>query len=207
MTIVLMVSLAAGVRRQINHQFEMLGLDRLTVYSPGSRRGDFSPFSFLSRKQLITTQDVSNWKSLPGVVKVVPEVNLPGSVGLELNWNGTNQSVRISGGEFRPGEVMFQEEPQAVAGSLELSDAGGIILSQGAVRAAGFASNDFTAVIGQNVETVLRTSRGETQGFHLRVEGISQDPSPTIEVSLADRIAMKNWWFNATNILETEGYD
>ena len=40
-TIVLMVSLAAGVRRQINHQFETLGLDRLTVYSAGGRRGRF----------------------------------------------------------------------------------------------------------------------------------------------------------------------
>ncbi|HXR04850.1 MAG TPA: ABC transporter permease, partial [Verrucomicrobiae bacterium] len=97
-TIVLMVSLAAGVRRQINHQFETLGLDRLTVYSTGGRRGDFDPFGFLSRRKLITAQDVKEWRSLPGVVKVVPEVNLPGSVGLELNWNGTNQSVRMSGG-------------------------------------------------------------------------------------------------------------
>jgi len=206
-TIVLMVSLAAGVRRQINHQFETLGLDRFTVYSAGGRRGDFNPFGFSPRKKLIAAQDVKEWKSLPGVVKVVPEVNLPGSVGLELNWNGTNQSVRISGGDFRPGMVMFQELPQAVAGSLDLSDAGGIILSQGAVRAAGISSNDFARVIGQNVETVLRTSRGETQSYHLRVQGISQERSPTIQVSLADRIAMKNWWFNATNILESEGYD
>ena len=174
-TIVLMVSLAAGVRRQINHQFETLGLDRLTVYSTGSRRGDFNPFGFLPRKKLITEQDVSKWKALPGVVKVVPEVNLPGSVDLELNWNGTNQPVRMSGGNFRPGMMVFQEPPQAVAGSLELSEAGGIILSQGAVRAAGISSNDFARVIGQNAETILRTSRGETQSFTLRVQGISQD--------------------------------
>ena len=113
----------------------------------------------------------------------------------------------MSGGDFRPGMMAFQELPQAVAGTLELSDAGGIILSRGAVRAAGISSNDFARVIGQNVETVLRTPRGETQDFHLRVQGISQERSPTIQVSLADRIAMKNWWFNATNILERDGYD
>ncbi len=206
-TIVLMVSLASGVRRQINHQFETLGLDRLTVTSTGGRRGEFNPFGFSPRKKLITTQDVKEWKSLAGVVTVVPEVNLPGSVGLELNWNGTNQTVRLSGGDFRPGMMMFQESPQAVAGSLELSETGGIVLSQGAVRAAGISSNDFARVIGQIVETVLRTSRGETQSYHLRVQGISPDRSPTIQVSLADRVAMKNWWFNATNILEREGYD
>jgi ABC-type antimicrobial peptide transport system permease subunit len=206
-TIVLMVSLASGVRRQINHQFETLGLDRLTVNSTGGRRGDFNPFGFSPRKKLITTQDVKEWKSLSGVVTVVPEVNLPSSVGLGLNWNGTNQTVRLSGGDFRPGMMMFQELPQAVAGSLELSETGGIVLSQGAVRAAGVSSNDFARVIGQEVETVLRTSRGETQSYHLRVQGISPDRSPIIQVSLADRVAMKNWWFNATNILEREGYD
>ena len=206
-TIVLMVSLASGVRWQINRQFETLGLDRLTVNSTGGRRGDFNPFGFSPQKKLITIQDVKKWKSLSGVDTVVPEVNLPGSVGLGLNWNGTNQSVRLSGGDFRPGMVMFQESPKAVAGSLELPETGGIVLSQGAVRTAGISSNDFSRVIGQDVETVLRTSRGETQSYHLRVQGISPDRSPTIQVSLADRVAMKNWWFNATNILEREGYD
>jgi putative ABC transport system permease protein len=207
-TIVLMVSLAAGVRQQINRQFESLGLDRLTVYSGGGgRRGDFNSFGSSSRKKLITVEDVSKWKGLPGVVKVIPEINLPGSVGLELNWMGTNQSVRMSGGDFRPGMVVFQELPRAVAGSLDLSEAGGVILSQGAVRAAGLSSNDFARVIGQNVETILRTPRGETQSFNLRVQGISQERSATIQVSLTDRIAMKSWWFNATNLLEREGYD
>jgi len=62
-------------------------------------------------------------------------------------------------------------------------------------------------VIGQNVETVLRTSRGETQSFSLKVVGISPDRQAVIQVSLTDRIAMKNWWFNSTNIVEREGYD
>jgi putative ABC transport system permease protein len=205
-TIVLMVSLAAGVRRQINQQFESIGLDRLTVNSSGSRRADFNPFGFGGRKKVITPQDVSAWKKLSGVVKVIPEINLPNSVGLELNWNGTNQSVRMGGGDFRPG-VFFQQTPQAVAGSLELPETGGIILSQGAVQVAGVASNEFARVIGQEVETILRTPRGERQSHRLRVQGISQERSPSIRISLNDRIAMKNWWFNTNNILERDGYD
>jgi len=205
-TIVLMVSLASGVRRQINKQFESLGLDRLTVFSTGSRRGDNNAFGFSPRKKNVTIQDVNKWKDLPGVAKVIPEVSLPGSVGLELNWNGTNQTVRMSG-EFRPGNFMFQELPKPVAGTLELGEQGGIILSQGAVRAAGMSSNEFARVIGQKVETVLRTPRGETQSYNLQVVGISQERAPAIQVSLNDRIAMKNWWFNSTNILERDGYD
>lgn len=206
-TIVLMVSLASGVRQQINRQFESIGLDRLTVNSAGGRRGDFNPFGFAGRRKLITPQDVSQWESLPGVVKVIPEISLPSSVGLELNWNGTNQPVRMSGGgDFRPG-VFFQQLPQAVAGSLELPEAGGIILSQGAVQFTGVASNEFARIIGQQVEAVLRTPRGERQSYQLRVHGISQEPSPSIRISLNDRVAMKNWWFNTNNILERDGYD
>jgi putative ABC transport system permease protein len=41
----------------------------------------------------------------------------------------------------------------------------------------------------------------------LRVQGISQERSRNIQVSITDRIAMKNWWFNSTNALEREGYD
>ncbi len=205
-TIVVMISLAHGVRQQINRQFASIGLDRLTVNSTGGRRGDFNPWGFSPRRKLITPQDVARWKALPRVVKVEPEVNLPGSVGLELSWNGTNQTVRMGGSDFRPG-MFFQEPPQPVAGSLELSEAGGIVLSRGAVLAAGISSNRFASVIGQVAEAVLRTPRGETQSFRLRVQGISQERAAAIQVSVNDRITMKGWWFNSTNTLESEGYD
>jgi putative ABC transport system permease protein len=209
LTIVIMVSLAAGVRQQINHQFASIGLDRLTVNPSGGRRGGFDPggFDFLSsHKKIITAQDINRWKQLPGVAQIIPEVNLPGSVGLELKWNGTNQSVRMDyTGGMRT--AFFQELPEPIAGSLDLPESGGIVLSQGTAKAFGFSSNNFAGVIGQSVETTLRTSRGETQSYLLRVKGISQEKSRNIQVSIANRIAMKGWWFNSTNTLEREGYD
>ena len=212
LTIVIMVSLAAGVRQQINRQFASIGLDRLTVTPPGTgRRGGFGPpgfdlFGMIARKKIITAEDVSGWKELPGVIQVIPEVTLPNSVGLEVQWNGTNQPVRMGGGEPMRGNI-FQELPQPVAGSLELPESGGVVLSQGTVQAFGYSSNDFARFIGQNVAAVLRTSRGETQSYVLRVQGISQARTREIQVSIADRIAMKDWWFNTTNTLDREGYD
>jgi putative ABC transport system permease protein len=90
LTIVIMVSLAAGVRQQINRQFASIGLDRLTVTPTGSGRGGFGPPRFdsggfdpgSSRKKIITAQDVARWKQSSGVMRIIPEVNLPGSVGL-----------------------------------------------------------------------------------------------------------------------------
>jgi putative ABC transport system permease protein len=216
LTIVIMVSLAAGVRQQIHRQFASIGLDRLTVFPPGGGRGGFGPPGFGSggfdpfgnstRKKIITAQDVARWKELSGVTQIIPEVSLPAFIGLELKWNGTNQPVRLNAGQpMRPN--FFQELPEPVAGSLELPESGGIVLSEGTVEAFGFSTNDFANVLGQGVEAILRTSRGETQSFPLRVKGISQERSRDIQVSIADRIAMKNWWFNTTNALEREGYD
>jgi putative ABC transport system permease protein len=209
LTIVIMVSLASGVRQQINRQFASIGLDRLTVNpSSGGRRG-FGPRGFdqtSSRKKIITAEDVKRWKGLPGVTEIIPEISLPLSVGLELKWNGTNQPVNMTGnGGMRA--AFFQEAPKPIAGSLDLPEAGGIVLSQGTVKAFGFSSNDFAGIIGRNLEAVLRTSRGETQSYSLRVQGISQEGQHHIDISVADRIAMKNWWFNSTNTLEREGYD
>jgi ABC-type antimicrobial peptide transport system permease subunit len=212
LTIVIMVSLADGVRQQINRQFAAIGLDRLTVSPPGEgrgfgppNRGGFNPANLSTRKQPITIADVARWRALPGVAQVNCEVNLPNSVALELQWNGTTQYVRFRGFDFRP--AFFQPSPAPVAGSLELPESGGIVLSQGIVDAAGIATNDFAGVIGESVQAVLHTSRGESQSFNLRVKGISEDHSLSIQASLADRIAMKNWWFNSTNIVAQEGYD
>jgi len=209
LTIVIMVSLAAGVRQQINRQFASIGLNRLTVNPPGSRRGGFGPPGFDSpsaRKKIITAADVNRWKQLPGVAQIIPEVNLPGSVGLELNWNGTNQAVRLAGNGGMRG-AFFQEPPEPIAGSLELPESGGMVLSQEAAQSLGISSNDFAGFIGQNLEAILRTSRGEAQRYRLRVQGISRERSRDIQVSIADRIAMKNWWFNSTNVIGREGYD
>jgi len=212
-TIVLMVSLATGVRQQINRQFASVGLDRLTVNSGGGGgggggrgRGNFPAFGFPGQRKAITPADVARWQSLPGVVQVLPEVNLPSGVELELGLNGTNQTVRMNATGFRP-DAFFQTAPEALAGTLDLPETGAMILSQGAAAAAGVSSNDLNRLIGQTAQVILRAPRGETQSCALRIAGVSQDRGANIRVSINDRIAMKNWWHNSTNILDREGYD
>ena len=109
------------------------------------------------------------------------------------------------GGPGGPG--MWMGSPKPVAGTLDLPERGAIIVSQGTVQALGISSNEWNSVVGQSLETVMHTSRGETQGFILRIQGISSDRSSTIQVSSADCLAMKSWWFNTTNLLQREGYD
>ena len=210
LTIVIMISLASGVRQQINQQFASLGLDRMTVRPGGERGFGFDPSGSARRTKLITPEDVARWKGWSGVTKVTAEVNLSGSVQLEVKWNGKTQPVSVTGGEPRggPGPSMsFTSRPEAVAGSLELPDQGGVVLSRGTALALNIASNDFAGLLHKQIEIVLRSPRGETQSFPLNVHGLSAERSSTVQISPADRIAMKSWWFNSANLLQRDGYD
>ena len=181
LTIVIMVSLAAGVRQQINRQFASIGLDRLTVTPPGTgRRGGFGPpgfdlFGMIARKKIITAEDVSGWKELPGVIQVIPEVTLPNSVGLEVQWNGTNQPVRMGGGEPMRGNI-FQELPQPVAGSLELPESGGVDI-RAMISPASSAKTWPPSCAPRAVKR--RATSCAYRAFHRHAPAKSRFPSPT----------------------------
>src|SRR5688500_6916824 len=66
LTIVVMVSLALGVRRQINQHFESLGLDRMTARPSGERRGPFDASPTSRSNRIITPEDVARWRAMPG---------------------------------------------------------------------------------------------------------------------------------------------
>jgi putative ABC transport system permease protein len=109
---------------------------------------------------------------------------------------------------MRPGPPgMFSAVPEAVAGTLELSEKGSIVLSQGTARAMGVAADKMDDMLGKYMGVVLSTSRGESQSFFLLVGGISSENNTSIDVSVSDRIAMKSWWLNTDKLLESDGYD
>jgi len=210
-TIVLLVSLASGVRRQINRQFASIGLDRLTVVpggrSPFGRGGPFAPPRERRGGKIITPADVARWKGWPGVARITPQVGLPGSVNLELQWKGKTEPVRVGESQPRPGPGFLLANPEPLAGTLEVPEQGAVILSQRIAKAFGVGTNELASLLGQPVAAVLRAPRGETQAFAFRVQGVSSDRGSTIQVSVADCLAMKSWWFNTNNLLESEGYD
>lgn len=106
-----------------------------------------------------------------------------------------------------PGQGMMAGSPVALAGSLDLPEQGGMVISQGTARALDIASNEWASVVGNPIEAVLRTPRGETRSFTLHITGISSERSSTIQASAEECLAMKSWWFNSTNLLQQQGYD
>jgi putative ABC transport system permease protein len=213
LTVVTLISLVNGVQLQVRQQFEKIGLDRVVVRPRtvggfgGFGGGGADLFGLSSRTKLITPADVTRWKKWPEVKSAAPEIDLPGGVVTGLQFKGKLRPVRVSGGAtFRRGP--FAEPPTAVVGSLDLPETrGSLIVSRGTLRRFRVKERDFKTVLGQNAEVVLQAPRGERQRYPVKIIGVSSEGGPTVQVSSADRLAMKSWWFDEPNPLKTDGYD
>ena len=205
-TLVTLVSLATGVRMQVQQQFAKIGLDRVAVRPP-SASGGFGLFDFGERARIITPADVKRWKSWPQVQEVIPEVDMPDGVQARLIWKGESTPVRISGDNpMRRGP--FGDPPKALEGTLEVLQAPGkIVLSRGFLRHWKSKKKERKVLLGQRVEVEIRAPRGQRQKYGFTVIGFSDSNPPRVQISTADRIAIKNWWYNEKDLLKTDGYD
>ncbi len=208
MTVVTMVSLVNGVQQQVKTQFEKIGLDRVTVRPPvEGGGGGFNPFSFGERSKLITSADLKRWGAWPETQQVIPEIELPFGVISKLKYGNQSRAVRIASNGGLPGSP-FAEAPVAVAGSLDLpATRGSIVLSRGALKSLQIASDKARGLLGQSVQITLEAPRGEKQSYQFKVIGVSSQGGSQVRVATADRLAMKSWWLNKPNVLQSEGYD
>src|SRR5262245_20555684 len=67
LTIVTMVSLGVGVQREIQRQFDALGLENVFVRPRNADGGFFNQFGRPQREHPITPQVVAEWERLPNV--------------------------------------------------------------------------------------------------------------------------------------------
>lgn len=208
LTIVTMVSLGIGVRIEINKQFEQIGLERVFVRPREGDQNFFTQFAAPQRTNPILPADVKRWQQLPNVREVVPEVDLPLGVASALKIGDQTQQIGIGGEDSVLGQTPFSTPPTALAGTIEVpAEPGKIVLTAGALEELDISPDQFAGLVGQPVEIVLQAPRGESQAFAFTVVGVSSEEIPTVRVPLVDRAAMKGWWFNRPNILETDGYD
>jgi ABC-type antimicrobial peptide transport system permease subunit len=207
LTIVTMVSLGIGVRTEINKQFAAIGLERVFVTPDEGQQNFFTQFSRPARENPITPEDVERWRTLPGVQDVQPDVDLPFGTAVGLKLGDQTMSVGVAGEDSGP-RAPFEQPPQALAGNIDmLETAGALLLTQGVLEDFNISSDQYTGLVGQPAELIMQSPRGEQQSFQFTVQGVSSDMRPFVRVPLQDRIAMKSWWFNNPNLIQTEGYD
>ena len=92
--------------------------------------------------------------------------------------------------------------------TIDLPDEGsGLVLHKGVLDSLDVSIEQVKALVGQPLAVVLETPQGTSQTFSIPLLGVSSSETPVIAVSLADRIAMKSWWYNQPDLLATAGYD
>jgi len=224
-TLVAMVSFGVGVQREVQRNFETIGLENIFV-RPRYAEGDgFDPFASPEPVIPITPALVTQIRGLDPVLSATPALSLPSGIDITMAAAGQSIPVRVVDA-FGEQRFNFASSDEPLAGEeFSEGDSSGVILVSGLadrLLAGGFLANEeggslngdapagrlYGDLIGEEVVFTLTLPRGETQDFTTTIIGVRDSfGSRTVDLGLEERAAMKAWWFGDPDILETEGYD
>ncbi len=207
LTIVTMVSLGVGVQSEVRAQFAALGLENVFVRpSVGEIDADgedfFTQFGAERRAKPISPEVVAAWEARPEVRQVTAQISLDEvNTLLELP-DGTLAPVSVVGSQTVADP--FRLAPTALAGTLNPPQPAGMMILSAGLVPEGMAAED---LVGRELAIILRSPRGESERFVLRVAGVSDQQQRELQADPGDMAAMKAWWYNNPDYLATRGYD
>ena len=208
-TLVAMVSMGVGVQREVQRNFETIGLENIFVSPTYGEADEFDPFASPEPVAPITPDLVGRIAALDGVESILPTLNLPSGIDLSLVWDGQPFGARSSnsfgmgqsGGPFNPSGVVAGE-------GFETENGRGLILSDGFADDLLTEGQTYEDLIGLSVQITAQLPRGEAQNFDTIIIGVRESfSSRLIDLGIAEREAIKKWWFGQPDIIEREGYD
>jgi len=186
LTIVAMVSLGIGVEQAIRAQFEEIGLQNLRV-APRDPEGEQEEqgVPIAPRQKPITDADLARWQRLPGGTGAFGLVHIDSSMLILVRRPDSPILARplITGTDFELRDP-FDPRPTTLAGDLTPPKDGRLVISLAA------------ALLGQPVQLLLETPRGDSQTFDFTIAGVSSHQAPAVALTPQDTAALKAWWFN-----------
>ncbi len=207
-TLVAMVSFGVGVQKEVQRNFETIGLENIFVNPLFAETDEFDPFAPPEPERALTPTAVTEIAQLPGVKIVTPILDLPRGVNVSLlTADGQTIPVRITeGGE---GRFSFGGTNDLLVGeSVDEGETQGIVLSNQLADTLLASGQIYADLVGQAVALRAELPRGESQEFPSRIVGVRESfGSRTIDLGLAERAAITTWWFGQPDLLDTEGYD
>ncbi len=207
-TLVAMVSFGVGVQREVQRNFETVGLENLFV-QPQFRESDgFDPFAQPETITPLTPSIVDQIRSMEDVASVSPSLSLPIGMDVALLWEG--ESIRVGFSESAGTPFRFGPPGQSdiIAGQDIVERQTGAMLVAGLADRLLKEGETYDDLIGREVMLTLTLPRGESADFAMTISGIQGGfGSRSLDVGLKEREAMKAWWFDDPDILEREGYD
>ena len=211
-TIVTMVSLGIGVRKEMLSSFDTLGLETLRVYPVTEERTAFDPFGEPPRKLLLTGELVDELRARDDVLEVQASLRLPYAMNTGLDLYDQMVFVRQWQLETTPSEP-FAPEVEFVAGEEPSPEAAGVIaVNTHALQDLDITESDYQSLIGQEIAIVLHTPRGDSFRLPLKLTGIFDthmgvNDYAAVALGLPARLEMLAWWYNSPDYLARRGYD
>ncbi|HEY1012028.1 MAG TPA: ABC transporter permease [Herpetosiphonaceae bacterium] len=207
LTIVTMLSLGIGVQREIQKQFDAIGLENVLVQPRSEERGEFNRYTRPKRLAPLTPELLAKWRAQPGVVSVTPVVDVNESINKRLRQPGDDSlsipvDTDLGVGVTNP----FESPPTALVGALQPANNGEIVISKRVAERLRLGG-DYAALLGKPMQIVLESPRGESQTFDYLIAGVSSFDDSLVAITPEDSAALKAWWFNVPNLLQDEGYD
>lgn len=207
-TLVAMVSFGVGVQREVQRNFESIGLENLFVSPQFAEPDGFDPFAERDVATPLTPQSVADIAALPDVVSVTPVLNLPAGMDITLTYGDVVLPVFIASGEGMPFRFGPPGRSGMVAGADLPANQAGAILPVGLADRLLAEGESYDDLLAETLTLTVALPRGETADFTTRIVGI-QDGFATrsLDVGVAEREAMIAWWFDDPDFLDSQGYD
>ncbi|MCB8921899.1 MAG: ATP-binding cassette domain-containing protein [Ardenticatenaceae bacterium] len=207
-TLVAMVSFGVGVQREVQRNFETIGLENLFVSPRYAESDGFDPFADPQIENPLTPQAVANIAALPNVVSVTPILGLPSGMDITLTRGDVTLPVYISGGEGMPFRFGPPGRSDMVAGTDLTENRAGAILPVGLADKLLAEGESYDDLVGDSLTLTLTLPRGETADFSTTAVGIQDGFSTrSLDVGVAEREAMIAWWYDDPDFLARQGYD
>jgi ABC-type lipoprotein export system ATPase subunit/ABC-type lipoprotein release transport system permease subunit len=207
-TLVAMVSFGVGVQREVQRNFETIGLENLFVMPQFEDTDGFDPFAQPDPTVPLTPDVVEQIAAIDNVVKVTPSLSLPPGMDVILSKGSESIPVRIVNSD----QIPFRFGPAGHSDLLAGFDIG--MRDSGALLVAGLAdqllkeNETYDELVGQEIVLTLTLPRGETADFATVITGIQAGfATRSLDVGLEERVAMRAWWFNDPDFLGRDGYD
>jgi putative ABC transport system permease protein len=207
-TLVAMVSFGVGVQREVQRNFETIGLENLFVFPQFDEPDGFDPFAQPEPEVPLTPELADQIAAMEGVLSVTPSLSLP--AGMDITLTLDDESIPVFITDVGPGSFRFGPPGRSdiLAGSdLEAGQSGSLLVAGLADRLLD-DDQTYDDLIGRQIILTVTLPRGESAEFGSTIVAVQDGfASRSMDVSLEERVAIRAWWFDDPGFLEREGYD
>lgn len=210
LTVVTMVSLGVGVQQQVTGAIRDFGLEKVLVEPKVDRppTGAANPQARLRPDQPLNAAAIERLRALSGVKNIALELWVPTAPEMTLTIEGN--TFPIATRNRPPEERIFTRQIPVIAGRelAQTADERGIVLSPRLLMGAGYNAEQFPSLVGKQVTLTVTAPRGDKLTLGTTVLGVMEIPGRQgTELGNADKLKIKEWWYDDPTILETEGYE